>query len=256
VADPASYSSANTDRRFSGMSRLFGADTALRIQNASMAVIGIGGVGSWSAEALARSGVGHLTLIDMDHVSESNINRQLHALTTTLGQSKVLAMQERIHLINPACNLRTIDDFVTPENIEALLPLDLDFLIDATDQVSAKVALAAWCLKHGKPLVMVGAAGGKKMAHLVDMADLASVTHDPLLAQVRQRLRKMGFVFSAKEPSGIHAVFSKEDITRPESTHGPVADGNLNCHGYGSLVTVTATFGHCAAGWALNHFSH
>jgi len=144
------------------MSRLFGADTALRIQNASIAVIGIGGVGSWSAEALARSGVGRLTLIDMDHVSESNINRQLHALTTTLGQSKVLAMQERIQLINPACNLRTIDDFVTPENIETLLPLDLDFLIDATDQVSAKVALAAWCLKHGKPLVMVGAAGGKK----------------------------------------------------------------------------------------------
>ncbi|NBO41463.1 MAG: hypothetical protein EBU92_08060 [Betaproteobacteria bacterium] len=129
-------------------------------------------------------------------------------------------------------------------------------LIDATDQVSAKVALASWCLTHHKPLVMVGAAGGKKLAHLVEMADLASVTHDPLLAQVRQRLRKMGFVFSVKVPSSIHAVYSREEITRPEPIEGVSVDGNLNCHGYGSLVTVTATFGQCAAGWVLNHFSH
>jgi len=256
VSDQASLSPADIDRRFSGMSRLFGTDAAQHIQQASVAVVGIGGVGSWAAEALARSGVRNLTLIDMDHISESNINRQLHALTTTLGQSKVLAMQERIHLINPVCNLRAIDDFVTPENIESLLPHDLDMVIDATDQVSAKVSLAAWSLKTAKPLVMVGAAGGKKLAHWVDMADLASVTHDPLLAEVRQRLRKMGFVFSAKQPSGIHAVFSKEDITRPVVSEGVATDGNLNCHGYGSLVTVTATFGHCAAGWVLNHFSH
>ena len=256
MSDQDSLLPADIDRRFSGMSRLFGAEAAQRIQQASVAVIGIGGVGSWAAEALARSGVRNITLIDMDHVSESNINRQLHALSTTLGQSKVLAMQERIQLINPFCNLRTIDDFVTPENIESLLPHDLDMVIDATDQVSAKVALAAWSLSHAKPLVMAGAAGGKKLAHLVDMADLALVTHDPLLAQVRQRLRKMGFVFSAKQPSGIHAVFSKEAITRPEVSDGVVTDSNLNCHGYGSLVTVTATFGHCAAGWVLNHFSH
>jgi len=254
--DTPHITSADIDRRFGGLSRLFGTDTAKRIQHASVAVIGVGGVGSWSVEALARSGVGHLTLIDMDHVSESNINRQLHALTTTLGQSKVQAMQDRISLINPSCVVRIIDDLITPENIDSLLPQDLDMLIDATDQVSAKVALASWCLAHHKPLVMVGAAGGKKLAHLVEMADLASVTHDPLLAQVRQRLRKMGFVFSVKVPSSIHAVYSREEITRPEPIEGVSVDGNLNCHGYGSLVTVTATFGQCAAGWVLNHFSH
>ena len=256
MGDTDTISSADIDRRFAGMSRLYGANTAKRIQNARVAVIGIGGVGSWSVEALARSGVSYLTLIDMDHVAESNINRQIHALTSTLGQSKVQAMQNRIELINPACEVRMVDDFVTPENIDSLLTDDLDILIDATDQVSAKVALAAWALNHAKPLVMVGAAGGKKLAHQVELADLASVTHDPLLAQVRQRLRKMGFVFSAKQPSGIDAVFSKEEITFPASVNGQATDNNLNCHGYGSLVTVTATFGHCAAGWVLNHFSH
>ena len=244
-----------TERRFSGMSRLFGAASALRIQQAHIAVIGIGGVGSWATEALARSGVNRLTLIDMDHISESNINRQLHALSTTLGQAKVSAMKDRIHLINPDCEVYAVDEFLTPENINNLLHDGLDLVIDATDQVSAKVAMAARAMQTGKPLVMAGAAGGKKLAHLVDMADLSDVSHDPLLAQVRQHLRKMNFSVKPGTACGVHAVFSKEPVKRPALANSQNADNTLNCHGYGSLVSVTATFGQCAAGWALNHFS-
>ena len=245
----------DTERRFSGLSRLYGNASADRIRQSHMVVIGIGGVGSWAAEALARSGVGKLTLIDMDHVSESNINRQLHALSSTLGQSKVSAMAERIHQINGDCQVNLVDEFVSPENIENLMPEDADVLIDATDQVSAKVALATWAITHHKAMITVGAAGGKKQAQLVELADLTLVTHDPLLAQVRQRLRKSAVIPSDKTLSGIHAVFSKEPIVRPVSEPGDSCNSDLNCHGYGSLVTVTATFGHCAAGWALNHFS-
>jgi len=252
----ASLDSELNDLRFGGMRRLFGAPSAFRIQQAHIAVIGIGGVGSWAAEALARSGVKQITLIDMDHISESNINRQLHALSNTIGQSKVLAMCERIQLINPDCQVHMIDEFVTAENINTLLNDRLDLLIDASDQVSAKIALAAWAIQSGKPMVTVGAAGGKKMAHLVEIADLSDVTHDPLLAQVRQGLRKLQFQVAPKKTSGIHAVFSKEAIVRPDIDNEQVnSDNSLNCNGYGSLVTVTATFGQCAAGWALNYFS-
>jgi tRNA A37 threonylcarbamoyladenosine dehydratase len=246
----------DTDRRFSGLSRLYGDDMAQRIRRAHVVVVGIGGVGSWAAEALARSGVGQLTLIDMDHVSESNINRQLHALSTTLGQSKVLAMAQRIGLINADCHVNLVDDFISPDNIDALISEDLDVLIDATDEVSAKVALATWAIQHHKAMVTVGAAGGKKQAHLVEMNDLTQATHDPLLAQVRYRLRKNGVIASDKNPCGIQTVFSKEPIVRPAVAAGDSCNNDLNCHGYGSLVTVNATFGQCAAGWALNHFSH
>jgi len=252
---PDSSETDVTERRFSGMSRLYGAASARRIQKAHIAVIGIGGVGSWAAEALARSGVNRLTLIDMDHISESNINRQLHALSSTLGQSKVSAMKDRIHLINPDCEVYAIDEFLTPENINNLLHDGLDLVIDATDQVSAKVAMAARAMQTGKPLVMAGAAGGKKLAHLVDMADLSDVSHDPLLAQVRQHLRKMNFSVKPGTACGVHAVFSKEPVRRPALANSQNADNTLNCHGYGSLVSVTATFGQCSAGCALNHFS-
>jgi hypothetical protein len=252
---PDSSETDVTERRFSGMSRLYGAASARRIQKAHIAVIGIGGVGSWAAEALARSGVNRLTLIDMDHISESNINRQLHALVSTLGQAKVSAMKDRIHLINPDCEVQAVDEFLTPENISSLLHDGLDLVIDATDQVSAKVAMAVHAMQTGKPLVMAGAAGGKKLAHLVDMADLSDVTHDPLLAQVRQHLRKMNFSVKPGAACGVQAVFSKEPVKRPALENSQNADNTLNCHGYGSLVSVTATFGQCAAGWALNHFS-
>ena len=191
-----------SDRRFGGLSRLYGTQGATRIRHAHVAVVGVGGVGSWAVECLARSGVAQLTLIDMDHVSESNVNRQLHALTDTLGQSKVMAMQSRIAQINPACVVHVVDEFITPENIESLLSRDVDAVIDACDQVSAKVAIAAWSMAHHVRVVTVGAAGGKQLAHLVDMADLAQATHDPLLAQVRQRLRKHHAAPAGGLPSG------------------------------------------------------
>ena len=157
---------------------MFGTDTAKRIQHASVAVIGVGGVGSWSVEALARSGVGHLTLIDMDHVSESNINRQLPALTTTLGMSKVEAIQQRIALIHPDCNVNVVEDFITPENCNALLAVDADAVIDACDQMSAKLAMSQWALHTHTPFITVGAAGGKRFPQKVDVADLSEVNLD------------------------------------------------------------------------------
>ena len=245
----------NEDRRFGGLSRLYGASGAQRIRQAHVVVVGVGGVGSWAVECLARSGVGQLSLIDMDHVSESNVNRQLHAVSDTLGQSKVLAMKARILQINPACVVHVIDDFITPENTQELLPSGIDAVIDACDQVSAKVALAAWAMTHHARLVTVGAAGGKRQAHLVDMADLAQATHDPLLAQVRQRLRKHHAAPAGGAAFGVQSVFSKERVLMPAKESEASRDSSLNCHGYGSVVTVTATFGNCAASWVLNELA-
>ena len=174
---------ADLERRFGGLARLFGVEGSTRIRAAHVAVVGIGGVGSWAAEALARSGVGRLTLIDLDHVAESNINRQIHALSTTLGQAKVHAMAERIALINPACRVECVEEFVEPANWPAILPGPVDAVIDACDQVRAKTAMAAWALQNRRPFITVGAAGGKRLAHKVDVDDLAHTTHDPLLAQ-------------------------------------------------------------------------
>ncbi|MFT4190247.1 MAG: tRNA threonylcarbamoyladenosine dehydratase [Comamonas sp.] len=241
-------------RRFGGMERLYGREPARRIRDSVIAVIGIGGVGSWTAEALARSGVGHLVLVDMDHVAESNINRQLHALDTTIGQSKTAAMRERIRLINPECRVTEVDDFVTPENWPAVLPCAVDGVIDACDQVKAKTAMAAWALRTRTPFIAVGAAGGKKLAHRVDLLDLSETTHDPLLAQLRYRLRKHHAAPRDKR-MGIACVFSREPVAPPDASCAITGDGSLNCAGYGSTVAVTATFGMVAAGWMIDHLS-
>ena len=182
--------SADLTRRFSGLDRLLGVRPADRVRLAHVMVIGLGGVGSWAAEALARSGVGRITLVDMDHISESNINRQLHALSSTLGMAKIEAMRQRIFLINPACDVQCLDTFADAENWEALIADGVDAVLDACDQVGAKTAMAAWSVRTKTPFIAVGAAGGKRLAHAVDIADLSETTHDPLLAQVRYRLRK------------------------------------------------------------------
>ena len=180
----------DAQRRFGGLERLYGVQGAARIRAAHVVVVGIGGVGSWTAEALARSGVSKLTLIDMDHVAESNINRQIHALTSTVGQAKIEAMRERIAQINPACEVNCIDDFVDPDNWLKLLPGGADAVIDACDQIKAKAEMAAHARKAKQCFISVGAAGGKRLAHLVDIGDLSATTHDPLLSQLRYRLRK------------------------------------------------------------------
>ncbi|MEZ7847842.1 MAG: tRNA threonylcarbamoyladenosine dehydratase [Polaromonas sp.] len=249
---------ADLERRFGGLARLYGQAGAQRIRQAHAVVVGLGGVGSWAAEALARSGVAKLTLIDLDHISESNINRQLHALDNTLGQSKVGAMRERIQLINPSCEVHGVEEFVDASNWPHIAGLDaLDgaaplAVLDACDQVRAKTAMAAWAIQHGINFITVGAAGGKRHAHRVDIEDLSLTTHDPLLAQLRYRLRKeQGAARLGK--IGVACVFSRESVAQPDASSDiGNADGSLNCHGYGSVVSVTSTFGVCAAGWLLD----
>jgi tRNA A37 threonylcarbamoyladenosine dehydratase len=247
---------ADVGRRFSGMERLYGMEPARAIRESHVAVVGIGGVGSWVAEALARSGVGRLTLIDLDHVAESNINRQVHALSTTVGMAKITAMQERIALINPDCQVIGVDAFVEPDNWPAVLPECVDAVVDACDQIKAKTAMADWARRSKALFISVGAAGGKRHAHKVDIADLCETTHDPLLAQMRYRLRKAHNAPKEGKRIGVVCVFSREAV-RPADASCQIeqGDNSLNCHGYGSAVAVTATFGMSAAGWVLDKIS-
>lgn len=249
MADPA-IDDADLERRFSGLSRLYGAGRYARIRAASVAVVGLGGVGSWAAEALARSGVARLVLIDLDHVSESNINRQIQALSSTVGQAKVLAMAERVREIHPGCEVIAVDDFAGPDNWPALLPVPVDGVIDACDQVRAKATIAAWAGDASVAYVGVGAAGGKLRPQDVETGDLASATHDPLLASLRQRLRR-DHGLARTGAMGLRCVFSREPVRGPVGDDCTV-DGSLNCHGYGSSVTVTATFGFTAASELLD----
>ena len=246
---------ADLQRRFGGLERLYGMDGAAAIRRAHVAVVGIGGVGSWAAEALARSGVGALTLVDLDHVAESNINRQIHALDSTVGQAKVQAMRERIAQIHPGCAVQAVEEFVEPGNWPALLPPGVHAVIDACDEVKAKTAMAAWARDTRILFIACGAAGGKRLAHRVDVDDLARTTHDPLLAQLRYRLRKFHRAPKEGKRIGIPCVFSREAVAPPDPSCAIEGDGSLNCHGYGSVVSVTATFGQCAAGWVLDRIA-
>jgi tRNA A37 threonylcarbamoyladenosine dehydratase len=263
--DRANHASAPTDdtpdleRRFGGLRRLYGSSAYEHLRALRVAVVGLGGVGSWAVEALARSGVAELVLIDMDHVAESNINRQIQALGATLGMAKGLALAQRVADIHPGCKVHVIDDFVEAANWPGLLPGPVDALIDACDQVRAKAAMAAWALQERVPLVCCGAAGGKRHAERLVVADLAAVTHDPLLASLRHRLRREHGAAKAGQGSiGVRCVFSRETVASPADAacnadgSSEARDSSLNCHGYGSAVTVTASFGFAAAGEAIS----
>lgn len=247
------------ERRFGGLRRLYGDAGYARLRAGRVAVVGLGGVGSWAAEALARCGLHTLVLIDLDHVAESNVNRQVQALTGTLGQAKGVALAERMAQIHPGCQVRVVEEFVSPGNWPALLSVPVDVLVDACDQVRAKAALAEWGRAAGVPVVSVGAAGGKRGPERVEVADLRDVTNDPLLAALRQRLRqaarRAGAALAPTQPLGLRCVFSREPVASPAEVCGagePARpDGSLNCHGYGSVVTVTATFGLVAANEAI-----
>jgi len=256
-------------RRFGGIERLYGAGALHRAACAHVVVVGIGGVGSWAAEALARSGIGRLTLIDLDHLAESNVNRQIHALESTFGQAKVIAMRERIAAINPACVVHTVEEFVDVENVATLIPA-CDALIDAIDQVSAKAALIAWCRDAGIRVVTAAGAGGRVDPTRIEVTDLSRTTQDALAAKVRARLRKeYGFSRDPKQTFGVDCVFSPELVRRPAAV-GADAEGpnacavddagagdrfdavaGLNCAGYGSSMAVTASFGLVAAARVL-----
>ncbi|MDQ6627456.1 MAG: tRNA threonylcarbamoyladenosine dehydratase [Pseudomonadota bacterium] len=240
---------ADLERRFGGLRRLYGDTAYRRIRAARIAVVGVGGVGSWTAEALARSGVAEITLIDLDQVGESNVNRQVQALGSTLGMAKVDALRIRIADIHPGCMVHAVEAFVDASNWPSLLQTPVDSVVDACDQLIAKAVLSAWALSTGTPLIVVGAAGGKRLPERVEVGDLASATHDPVLAALRQRLRK--FHGAARVGNvGLSCVFSREPVVAPDGEPSGV-DGSLNCHGYGSSVSVTATFGMVAAAQAL-----
>ena len=253
-------SEVDTERRFGGIARLYGVAGLARLQAAHVCVIGIGGVGSWAAEALARSGVGAITLIDLDHVAESNINRQIHAADTTLGMAKIEAMARRIAGYAPDCRLTLIDDFLSEENVCLILPA-CDGIIDAIDNVRAKAALIAHCKKHKIALVTTGGAGGRVDPTRVQVDDLSRTIQDALASNVRARLRKeYGFTRDPKKKFGVECVFSPEQLRRPvaqacavpgaaaqNQTTAPVAPQGLSCAGYGSSVAVTSTFGMAAA---------
>lgn len=254
---------ADRSRRFGGVARLYGPAALAAFERAHVAVIGIGGVGSWSVEALARSAIGQLTLIDLDNVAESNTNRQLHALDGNYGKAKVEAMAERIALIDPACRVHCVEEFAEPDNFEALLGGGFDFVIDAIDSVRTKVALIAWCVERGIPLVTVGGAGGQLDPTRIRIDDLALTIQDPLLSKVRAQLRKQhGFPRGPKAKFKVSAVYSDEPLIYPEAAAceiddeaaaGPASGGpaGLNCAGFGSSVCVTASFGFAAAAHAL-----
>jgi tRNA A37 threonylcarbamoyladenosine dehydratase len=244
------------ERRFGGLRRLYGDAGYARLRAARVAVVGLGGVGSWVVEALARSGVAELTLIDLDHIAESNVNRQVQALGATLGKAKALALAERVADIHPGCAVHAVEEFVGPDNWPTLLPHPVDAVIDACDQMRAKQTLAAWAWRQHQlgehiAFVCVGAAGGKQLAQAVEVDDLVAVSHDPLLASLRQRLRQQEGA-ARKGPLGLRCVFSRENVRMPEAPEGPEGssgvEGNLSCHGYGSTVVVTAAFGFAAAG--------
>lgn len=249
------------ERRFGGIARLYGEQALARFAASHVCVIGIGGVGSWAAEALARSAVGRITLVDLDHVAESNTNRQIHALDGEFGKAKVQAMAERIRAINPGCAVTGIEEFVSAENVASLLP-PCDAVLDAIDDVRAKAALIAHCRAAGVMIVTTAGAGGRRDPTRVQLADLALTHQDPLAASLRARLRKQyAYTRDPKQKFGVDCVFSDEPIVRPADAApacdvggapGTAAPQGLNCAGYGSAVTVTACFGLAAAACVLD----
>ncbi len=257
--------SAEPIRAQIGVSRLYGAQAASALQGCHVMVVGIGGVGSWAAEALARSGVGHLSLVDLDVIAESNINRQIHALQNTLGRNKVDVMSERIASINSHCNVRTVDDFLTIENLPTLLNTRPDFVIDAIDSPRVKSHLIAYCVKNRIGLAVAGAAGGRDDPLALCELDLALTTGDALLANTRSRLRRdFGFSRNKGERFKVRTVFSQQTPlkTIEQNADGDQSDGRnngrnngapLNCAGYGSIVTVTAAMGLALASIAMKH---
>lgn len=256
--------------RFGGISRLYGIHGATVLAQAHFCVIGIGGVGSWIAEALARNGVGEITLIDLDDICVTNVNRQIHALTSTIGESKVEVMGDRIKQINPDCKVNTIEDFVTIDNLSELMSINYDYVIDAIDSVDIKTRLIAHCKRNKMPIITIGGAGGQVDPTKIAICDLSKTYQDPLLAKVKNQLRRefnfprADLAKASKRKFSIEAVFSTEQLRYPNES-GDVClakpdtnDENntpmrLDCSsGFGATTHVTATFAFFAVGRAID----
>jgi len=256
ITDPNAEADA-PPRRFAGIARLYGRDALRAFQQARVCVVGIGGVGSWAAEALARSGMGALTLVDLDHVSESNTNRQIHALEPDFGKAKVQAMRARIGHINPDCRVACVEDFITPDNIDELLDVrDFAFVVDCADRARAKAALIGRCRHAGGAVVTVGGTGGRRDPSRIRVDDLARSEHDPLLARTRRELRRH-HGFRGSGAMGVTCVYSMEQPRYPQAD-GSVAplrtmavDASLHCGGLGSATHLTGSFAFAAAAAVL-----
>ncbi|HSH48910.1 MAG TPA: tRNA cyclic N6-threonylcarbamoyladenosine(37) synthase TcdA [Halomonas sp.] len=251
---------ADYDLRFGGIRRLYGARAAERFRRAHVVVAGVGGVGSWAVEALARSGIGRLTLIDLDDVCLSNVNRQLHALDGTVGRPKIEVLAERCRAIQPGIEVVADAAFVTPTNLAERLPDDADQVLDTIDSVVAKTALIAWCRRRRLPITVAGAAGGQTDPTRIRVADLTRTVQDPLLSRVRARLRRdHGFTRDPKKRFGVECVFSDEQLVYPapdgEVCHTKPGAGEstrLDCaSGFGAATFVTGAFGFAAASRVL-----
>ncbi|WP_392558951.1 tRNA cyclic N6-threonylcarbamoyladenosine(37) synthase TcdA [Orbus mooreae] len=252
-------------QRFSGIARLYGEQALTHFSQSHVCVIGIGGVGSWAAESLARSGIGHITLIDMDDVCVTNTNRQIHALKQTIGQAKTEIMAERILQINPECNVNCIDDFINAENVSEYLGTKeqpkYHFVIDAIDSVRDKAAVLAYCRRNKLKLITIGGAGGQKDPTKIQITDLAKTVQDPLVAKLRERLKNQyKLTKDSKGKYGIPCVYSTEQLTYP-ALNGEVclnknqAEGpkKMDCaSGFGAITNVTATFGFIAVSYVLD----
>ena len=255
--------------RFGGITRLYGESGALILKNAHFCVVGIGGVGSWVAEALARSGVGHITLIDLDDICITNINRQIHALTSSVGLSKVEVMAERILDINPDCQVEVVEDFVTTDNLASLFSQPFDYVIDAIDSANIKTLMIAHCKRQKMPLITIGGAGGQVDPSQIQITDLSKTYQDPLLAKVKNQLRrefnfpKADLKKASKRKFGIEAVFSTEQLRYPDnngevclakpSTTEEGTSTKLDCtSGFGATTHLTASFAFFAVGRAID----
>jgi tRNA threonylcarbamoyladenosine dehydratase len=248
-------------RRFSGIARLYGEQALTNFMNAHVCVIGIGGVGSWAVESLARSGIGHITLIDMDDICMTNTNRQIHALQENIGKLKTEAMADRIKQINPECQVDVIDDFINTDNMtDYLSNPSYDYVLDAIDSVKDKAAVIAYCKRRKIKLITIGGAGGQKDPTQIKIADLAKTIQDPLAAKVRERLKQLGVNKDSKGKFGISCVFSTEQLTYPQQGGGiclskKTADSTkkMDCSsGFGAITNVTATFGFVAVSKILS----
>ncbi|MFB9147692.1 tRNA cyclic N6-threonylcarbamoyladenosine(37) synthase TcdA [Halomonas alkalicola] len=260
VVPQESVDTDDHDLRFGGIRRLYGSRAVERFRSAHVVVVGVGGVGSWTVEALARSGIGKLTLIDLDDVCVSNVNRQLHALDGTVGRPKVEVLAERCRAIQPGIEVVEEIAFVTPTNLAERIPEDADHLVDAIDSVVAKAALINWCKRRKLPITVTGAAGGQTDPTRIRVADLARTEHDPLLAKVRARLRRdFGFSRNPKRRFSVECVYSDEQLVYP-SADGEVClqkpgsgeSTRLDCaSGFGAATFVTGSFGFVAASRVL-----
>jgi len=249
--------------RFGGIARLYGHAGLARLRAAHVCVVGIGGVGTWAVEALARSGVGSLTLVDLDEICVTNINRQAHALTGTVGQAKVSVMAERVLAINPDCQVRAEQQFFTAQTAAELLAPKFDFVVDAIDSVTGKVLLLAECRRRELPVAVSGGAGGRTDATSVRHADLAAVSHDRLLAEVRKQLRRDHGFPPTGQPMGLDCIYSATApvYAQPDGSVGDRCevreDGTrLNCNGgLGSATFVTGVFGFALAGLVVGRLA-